>query len=198
MLIFIIYILAIAAGAAIFPLLFNTFIFSSVDLIFYRGIALALVCAIIQCLLILLISKIFKIQLLKIRDLICVAALTFSFNITFLIVFPVTIDRSVTTFLLSKLEQGPQTGFTKEEMEQTFKDEYVTKLSAIPKRMREQIITGNVIQNGNNFSLTNQGRKFLRFCTFVERIYGLPSHKVTESTPHSDLTDSEISSGSVR
>ena len=168
------YFLLIALGILIFPVLFNTPIFHSVNLLFYKGIALASVCIIVQASLILFFQKLrFLPESFSFKDYLCVSALTFSFNISFLIILPVTFERSISTFLLASLSQETEKGLTQSEMEERLIKTYVLEKGAVPLRMQEQLLSGNVIQVGNRYILTRQGINFLKFGESIKFIYAI-------------------------
>lgn len=170
------YLIALISGIICYPLLFHSPLFESARVFFYRGIILAVLCSALQLLLNFLLLRVKLLRLdLGIRDLICACALTFSFNITFLIVFPVTFQRSVSTFLLAQLETKQETGLSKEDMEILLKEEYLLKGAAVSRRMQEQLITGNVTQVGDRFYLSSQGRNFMKSKNLVEKLYGISS-----------------------
>ncbi len=84
-----------------------------------------------------------------------------------------TFERSVSTFLLSQLEASSLQGLTLEQMENVFKADYVSRKSAVRRRMKEQIITGNVTQAGDRYFLSARGKSFMQGKVLIERIYGI-------------------------
>jgi hypothetical protein len=107
-----------------------------------------------------------------------VCCMSLSFNLTFLIVFPVTFDRSVTTYLLEELDH--QGAMTPQEMENALIREYVTGAKAVPRRIQEQSISGTVRFDLGRVTLTPGGRSFVSFGRAIRAIYGSSDRSVPE------------------
>jgi hypothetical protein len=104
--------------------------------------------------------------------IIAAVSLAFAANVFFLVVFPVTIDRSVSVYLLGQLSQHPG-GLSEEQLSQRMINQYVVEYRAVDRRMREQIVTGNIKAEGDLYLLTDQGQNFIRFSRVVSYIFGL-------------------------
>ena len=168
-------------GIVIFPLFFLVnFLASQYPILFYRGVLLALITALIHFGSLYLINR--KASL---ETRIASAALALSFNICFLVIFPVTIDRSISVFLLNQMAIQEQ-GITRDELEQIFVNEYVIGLDAIDRRISEQMASNNIVQHDTVYQITDQGRSFLSFSYFVGQLFNtdprfLPQPALTES-----------------
>lgn len=167
----VIYLLFILTGMIIFPVTYNLNILGSLNIVFYRGIAVAMLSVFIQIVLMLLVVRLLSTKLLWFRDILCITALSFAFNLTFFIVFPVTLERSISTFLLSSLSKNEANGLTQTEMENRLIQKYVLEKGAIPERMQEQIASGNIVKVEDNYILTEQGKAFLRISESIKKIY---------------------------
>ena len=95
---------------------------------------------------------------------------TFCLNTAFLIVMPVTFDRSVSTYLLETLEN--KGSLTENELEKALIDDYVVRRGAVNRRIQEQIISGNLEKTDENIRLTPQGELFVRICKSVRAVFG--------------------------
>jgi hypothetical protein len=83
-----------------------------------------------------------------------------AFNVCFLVLFPVTIDRSISVFLLSRI--ADEQPLTTPALQQRFADEYLGRMDQIPRRVREQALSGNIALDRNGaIRLTDRGRTFL-------------------------------------
>ena len=82
--------------------LIRTPLLAGVEILFYRGV---LVAAILALLLIMAGIGAHRWLRLEPATLVGAVALSLAFNISFLIVFPVTFDRSITMFLLARIER---------------------------------------------------------------------------------------------
>lgn len=156
-------------GFAFFVLLFWAKIGNSVTILFYRGVVLAIAAALVTGLVALWPARRTSDRLLPISAF----AVSLSFNICFLVLFPVTVDRSVTVFLLSTLEQRQQSGMAAAELQQAFIDGYVVDMGAVERRIDEQRTSGNVVvAPDGKVRLTRQGERFMAFSRLVERLFG--------------------------
>jgi hypothetical protein len=80
-------------------------------------------------------------------------------NVCFLVLFPVTIDRSISVFLLARIEAGQP--LTAAQLQQGFADEYIVEMQQIPRRVREQAISGNIdVAADGAITLTPRGKRF--------------------------------------
>jgi len=173
-------------GTAIFVFLFHTNLFKSINVFFYRGIVLLLV----SCALILLFQYIYKQKAHKTlftnRDIILSIVLIFCFNIVFFTHLPVTADRSVSVFMLGYINTNPGKKITNEEMVQLFYDKYLNEYGEIDRRFNEQIISGNIIQVGDGYQITKQGRFLMKIYRFVATIFTVDEKLVSPTHPQKE------------
>lgn len=162
-------------------LLFQTPFFGHV-ILFYRGIII-----IVTATLLTLLSFYATVQLLKKRGIqtaqipsvetyfssvIAVASL----HLCFFILVPVTLDRSVSTFLLSRMNSSENSqGITKEQMQTIFVQEYVNEFDAVGRRINEQLASNNIKQQEEKYMLTPQGRNFLSVSSYIAKLYNIDS-----------------------
>jgi len=153
-------------GFAIYVLLFWAGVAAAMTILFYRGVALALAVAVVTGLVALWPAR-------RIGDSslpIAAAALSLSFNICFLVLLPVTVDRSVSIYLLSTVERRPM---SPAELQRVFIDGYVVKMGAIDRRIDEQRKSGNItITPDGKVRLTRQGERFMTFSRLIARLFG--------------------------
>lgn len=118
------------------------------------------------------------------RECVVVSAISLAFaaNVIFLVVFPVTIDRSVTVYLLGQLSRHPA-GMTEGELNERVVAQYVDEYRAVNRRMEEQMFTGNVRRESDRYYLTSQGDRFIGFSRLVARVFGLDPKYVQASEP---------------
>lgn len=167
-------------GIFLYPLSFFILGKTFGEVIFYRGIIHAFLIFGIQILLgVSILTR--TGSLARISDAasrrfasVGLAALALSFNLTFLIVFPVTFDRSVTTYLLEELAHKKSLSI--EEMQSLMIEDYVVRNNAVLRRMREQELSGNVVSQGDRYILTPQGRQFIGLSRAVRRLFSIPPH----------------------
>ena len=92
-----------------------------------------------------------------------------------------TIDRSVTTFMLSSMDtEGPTDGaFSKDDLRSILVDNFIDLNDAVGRRLDEQTLSGNIRETpGGNYELTEQAEGFLRFAQGVAQVYGIPDRYI--------------------
>ncbi len=148
-------------------------------LVFYRGLTACLVVFFIHWFAMLFIYRGAKNPqgLLNLNPF-SVAVIVLCFNACFLTIFPVTVDRSVTTFLLEEIKKNP--GMTHEELEKLMIDDYIVRRQAIKRRIEEQLVTGNITYENGRVNLNKQGEGFLDLCGFIRTVFMLPDRSKVE------------------
>ena len=137
-------------------------------ILFYRGLLLA---ALTGCL---TLAGLFLMSRWMRLDLATALGATFTsvaFNICFLVLFPVTIDRSISVFLLSRI--AAQDGMTTDQLTARFADEYLYRMKQIPRRVDEQTKSGNIaVTPDGRITLTPQGRRFVHLAQSASGWFG--------------------------
>ena len=158
-----------AFGFAVYVLLFWSGAAASIRILFYRGIILAIAAAIVTGIAALWPAR-------RTRDSalpVAAAALSLSFNICFLVLLPVTVDRSVSVYLLSTIGREQGAGIDSTDLRRAFVDGYVVRMDAVGRRIDEQRTTGNVtVASDGKIQLTSQGRRFMELSRIVARVFG--------------------------
>ncbi|ETI58513.1 hypothetical protein C100_23385 [Sphingobium sp. C100] len=147
----------IALGFLLYVALIRSPLLGQVDILFYRGVMVAGVAA-----LLLLGAGIAARRRLRLEPatLVGAVALSLAFNISFLIIFPVTFDRSITMFLLARIER--QDGqLDARGLERVYVREYLGDMHQIDRRVAEQSLSGNIRVEGGRIHITAQGRRLL-------------------------------------
>jgi len=161
-----------------------------ISILFYRGLVLIAIGAVFCFVVLLLASR--KWPVWKPRDAVSACAFACGVAVCLLIVLPVTIDRSVSVFILTRMAALPDRAFTPAEMRATFTEVYLGRYRQIERRLEEQEISGNVARDAGGFRITRQGLAFVWLARFLSKVFqtdprfvtvdGLPeSHKVTAS-----------------
>lgn len=157
-----------ALGFVLFLLAFWLGAGSSITILFYRGLVLAGIAALLTGIAAAWLGR-------RLRDpslAISAAAVSFSLNVCFLVLLPVTVDRSVTVYLLSTIQQR-EGGIAPQALEQAFVGGYVRDMHAIDRRIDEQRRSGNIsVGKDGKVTLTRQGRRFMDFSRTVARLFG--------------------------
>ena len=164
-----------ALGFLLYVALIRSLLLGYVAILFYRGVAIAGVTA-----LILLFAGIVARHRLNLppETLVGAVALSLAFNISFLIVFPVTFDRSITMFLLARIER--QDGqLDAAGLEQVYVRQYLGDMRQIDRRIAEQSLSGNIRVDQGRIHITPQGRKLLDGARLVGAWFGTDPRFVT-------------------
>lgn len=159
-------------GLALLFLLVRSPLFQSVTILFYRGF---LLCIVVAVLVALAASLLWRRRWMEQMPLvIAAAALSFSANLSFLIVIPVTIDRSISVFLLAGIEAETAQGraVTPERLQSLFVDRYVVGMRQIDRRIDEQSRSGNIVVEQGEIHLTPRGQDFVGFARMVAEFWG--------------------------
>jgi hypothetical protein len=167
------HIAAVALCLALFLAASAAGLFGDVSILFYRGLAvLAAVAPVLLLGLILLVRRPWASRLLSARDAVGATLVAVSLNLTFFVLGPVTVDRSVSVFMLSRLAEAPSP-LTAEELRLAFAERYVGEWDQVGRRLREQMASGNIDRSSDDhYRLTAQGRSFMRTARFISRVFG--------------------------
>jgi hypothetical protein len=164
---------AVLLCLALFLLVSAVGLFGGVSILFYRGIVALVALAPVMFIVLLLVLRLpWAARIFTARDAAAATLVAVSLNLTFFVVGPVTVDRSVSVFMLSRLADA-QSPLRAEELRQVFADRYVGEWDQVGRRIQEQIASGNIEQaSEDHYRLTAQGESFMRTAQFISRIFG--------------------------
>ena len=154
------------AGFALYIGLTRSPLFAGIPILFYRGL---LLCALSAALVMAAMALRRRFDL---ATIIAAGSLSLSFNICFLIVLPVTLDRSISVFMLAQIEQHQHEALDSRRITDIFVQKYVGDLRQMDRRIAEQTVSGNVTTIDGNIRLTEQGHRFLAFSRTLARLFG--------------------------
>jgi hypothetical protein len=174
---------ALLAGFLLYLGLIRSPLMDGVAILFYRGVALAVVAALLMIVAGLALRRRLR---LDPSTMIGATALSLAFNISFLITFPVTFDRSITMFLLARIER--QDGqLDSGALEGVYVREYLGQMRQIDRRIAEQDVSGNIrIENGHIW-ITPQGRRLLTGARTVGHWFGADPRFVSAPDNRADI-----------
>lgn len=165
------YAAACLIGFALLVLAFKVGLLASIDILFYRGLVLivlafgatwgALAAALWRT----------RLRTLAVRDAFAAAVLSLALNLAFLIVVPVTVDRSISIFVLGQMAAHPDESFTPQAMSALFTSVYVDDHKQIDRRLREQATSGNVVKDGDGYRITGRGRAVIATARIVAALF---------------------------
>jgi hypothetical protein len=148
-----------------------------ISILFYRGLVLIAIGEAL-CFVVLLLARL-KWTTWKVRDAVAACAFAAGIAVCLLIVLPVTIDRSISVFLLTQMAAQPDRRFTPSELRTLFVDIYVERYGQVERRLAEQEVSRNVSQTANGFQITPQGLTFVRFARFLSIVFQTDRRFVT-------------------
>ena len=163
-----IYILIYLVCTALFIGLFHTGILKNMEVLMYRGVAFILITGVISAVIMAVVRKLWG--FVTVRDVILMFFIFCCVNMVFLTIVPVTVERSVSVFMLSYMDENSGQTFTEESVSEVFTKKYVEDYGAFEKRFDEQVVTGTIEQNPDGtYSITDRGRFVVRaFRTIAE------------------------------
>ena len=163
-----IYILIYLVCSVMFVGLFHTGILKNMEVLMYRGVAFILITGTVAAVIMAIVRKLWG--FITIRDIIMMFVIFCCVNMVFLTLVPVTVERSVSVFMLSYMDENSDQTFTQESVGEVFTAKYVDEYGAFEKRFDEQVVTGTIEQNPDGtYSITERGRFVVRaFRTIAE------------------------------
>ena len=140
--------------------------YASIDVVFYGSLVATLFAALISFLSVLsfpsLRSSLSQFELLQLLGLWVAMAYIFSISL------PTVVDRSLSIYLLEKLDQRGG-GIEQEAFGKLFKEEYLLEHRLVDVRLTEQLISGTIQIEDECVSLTQRGEMIVAFTTFFRR-----------------------------
>lgn len=157
------YVLNIVLSTAVFIGLFHTPLFESVTVFFYRGVIFLFISMLFSILLMLLMKRLFYSIDLSVRDVVAVGLAFLGFTSTWFVLLPVTVERSISVFMLSYMDENDTHGVTTDEFQRIFFQKYIIDFGAFDKRFSEQLLSHNIkmSDDGSGYVITDAGRRIV-------------------------------------
>ena len=137
-----IYALIYIIYSVIFVALFHTPLLKGMEVLMYRGIVFIIITGILSAVTMAVVRHFWN--FVSIRDIIMVFVIFCCVNMVLFTLIPVTVERSVSVFMLSYMDENSDRSFTEDDVQQIFTDKYVKDYGAFEKRFEEQIATGTL------------------------------------------------------
>ncbi|MBO4460082.1 MAG: hypothetical protein J5778_05420 [Clostridiales bacterium] len=165
-----IYIVIYIVCTAMFVALFHTPVLANMKVLMYRGIGLLIITGIIAAVAMAVIKKFWK--FITVRDIIMVFVIFCCVNMVIFTLIPVTVERSVSVFMLSYMDENSDQKFTKDDIGEVFTAKYVNDYGAFDKRFDEQLVTGTIVDNGDGtYTITDEGRFIVTMFRGVSKLF---------------------------
>ena len=170
--------------AMLFLVYFIHVTYLRVNIVFYASIADAMIAASLMGL-ILYTSSRFRLynQFEKLQLLVIWILVGYGLAIS----VPTVIDRSLSFYILEKLEQRGG-GIKLNAFEEIFTKEYVKEHRLVDVRLTEQLESGTITINGECVNLTDKGKRLVKFSTMFRRNI-LPKKRLLMGHYSDDLTN---------
>ncbi len=99
-------------------------------------------------------------------------------NLAYFALIPTIVDRSISVFVMNELATGPK---TLEQLETAFVDGFVYQGGAVPKRISEQSLSGNIVKlDDGRYKLTGSGHSTVGLFRFLGKIYNTDKVSIKE------------------
>jgi predicted membrane protein len=99
-------------------------------------------------------------------------------NVSYFALIPTIVDRSISVFVMNQLASGPK---TKEQLEKAFVDDFVYKGGAVPKRIFEQSLSGNIVKlDDGSYQLTGSGHRTVGLFRSLGKLYNTDQVSIKE------------------
>ena len=163
-----IYILIYLVCTALFIGLFHTGLLKNMEVLMYRGVAFIVITGAVAAVIMGVIRKFWG--FITVRDIIMMFVIFCCVNTVIFTLVPVTVERSVSVFMLSYMDENSDQTFTQQSVGEVFTSKYVEEYGAFEKRFNEQVVTGTIEENGDGtYSITDRGRFIVKmFRTIAE------------------------------
>ena len=114
---------------------------------------------------------------LAVKDAICSLLVASLLNFAFLSLILVSLDRSISVYLLSYMASHEEQSFTIAELEHIFLQGYVKGSGAMSRRMMEQIATGTVVeQDPDVYQISTGGKQMVDTWRLLSEVYPVDKH----------------------
>jgi hypothetical protein len=169
---------AAAGGFVILVALFKAGVFGHIDILFYRGVALCLVSAIVLAGMVTTLGRWWP--SVTLRDTFATACLSFGLNLSFLVIAPVTVDRSISVFIIATMSAAPEQTVSTAEIDQAFRAQYLDRMAQIDRRMKEQVISGTIVEDAGRYRITPKGLGFMQTARWVAWMFDTDTKLLTQ------------------
>lgn len=191
----VLYTAAPVIGFVLLVALFRAGVLSQVNILFYRGLALIALAFVATFGLIFALARRGPLAGVGGRDAFSAAVLSLAFNLCFLVIFPVTIDRSISVFVLGEMAAHADRAYSADQMASVFSNVYVGEDRQIDRRLREQLLSGNVERVGDGYRISAHGKAFIQTSKLIAWMFDGDTRFVSPASVTTHLSRAEAKSG---
>lgn len=163
----------IVISTLFFILLFHLPLFSKLNVFFYRGVIFLFIASFFAVALLILTAHFIKKIDLNTKDFFVIFFLFFGFTLAWFVLIPTTVERSITVFMLSYMDQNDQQGLTSKEFGDIFYQKYIDDFGAFDKRFSEQVTSKNMklADEGDGYVITGNGRVIVNMFRLCSKLF---------------------------
>lgn len=152
-----------------------------IEIYFYKSVVILAVSALIVIVAECIIKKLWKKAIYDYKDIFISFLLIMCINMVVLSFAVVSLDRSLSVFLLSYMNENEE-GYTEEELNTVFQEVFVQKYGMLDRRFFEQIESGNIVEENGKYKLTKRGEFFVDMFKTVGKIYDVDDRFINPKT----------------
>ncbi|MDR0412129.1 MAG: hypothetical protein LBH75_09205 [Treponema sp.] len=151
------YFIAFLVFTGIYIASFRTPLFAANHVFFYRAVSLLIITSVLFTVVVIIFARCGKLIRLAVQDVLIAVIVPLCLNMTFLSVVTVSIDRSISVFLLASMAENKERVWTEKDITDLFLNVYMDEYKAMDRRFDEQLITGSIEKKGGAYQITDKG-----------------------------------------
>ncbi len=151
---------AATLGFAILVALFKSGLFAGIDVLFYRGLVLCALTFVLTVAGLAALGR--RVGGVDLAAALSAGVLSLGLNLSFLVIAPVTVDRSISVFILATMAEHDGETLSTAAVDALFRDLYLGRLNQIERRMHEQVLSGTIAAVPGGYRIAPGGHAFLR------------------------------------
>ncbi|MGN0482355.1 MAG: hypothetical protein ACI4HI_02270 [Lachnospiraceae bacterium] len=164
------YVLIYLICTIIFVALFHTQFLKGMSVLMYKGVVFILLTGVLAAILMFVFWKIFRCNFIETKDIILMFCGFCCVNMVLFTLIPVTVERSVSVFMLSYMEENEELTYTEDSVSGIFVEKYVNDYGAFEKRFHEQLVSGNIRKNEDGtYSITENGKRIVQMFRMISK-----------------------------
>lgn len=157
-------------GTIMFIALFHTPVLNHMNVLMYRGVGLLVLSGIFVAVISTLVKR-FIYRKLEGKDIVMMFLMFCCVNMVLFTLIPVTVERSVSVFMLSYMSDHEEQVYTEDDIEEVFLQYYVEEYGAFAKRFEEQEITGTIDPKDGGYQITDKGKFLVKMFRMVGDLF---------------------------
>ena len=166
------YIAVIALFSLLYALLSHLPILERLSAVFYYRMNGALLLTLVAAGLLLWCVRKYVHLTFSLKDTLCALLIAALLNFAFLSLILVSLDRSISVYLISYMANHEEQSFTIPELEHIFLTGYVEGSGAMARRMMEQMATGTVVESAPKcYQISAGGKRMVALWQLLSEVY---------------------------